>query len=138
MALWPMSRKSRQPYRANRSNSSPAPAVRARVAAAASAASSSQASIAAANAARALRAGGSLPSAAGFIRQRLSLFAWACDPLKLFTAHRSGSQRSAGGPARLARWAEWTTSTAWNLNPTVGRGGTFRTPASSRAASTSW
>ena len=36
---------------------------------------------------------------------------------------------------RLARCAELTTSTAWNLNPTLGRGWTLRTPASSSAAS---
>ena len=36
-------------------------------------------------------------------------------------AQNSGSQRSLSGPARLARWAELTTSTAWNLNPTRPR-----------------
>src|SRR3954467_9437972 len=48
-----------------------------------------------------------------------------------------GSQRSVSGEARLAMWAELTTRTAWNLWPTLGRGCTFRTPASSSAASTS-
>jgi len=37
-----------------------------------------------------------------------------------------GSQRSESGDDRLARWAELTTRTEWNLNPT-GRGWIFRT-----------
>jgi hypothetical protein len=61
----------------------------------------------------------------------------ACEPLNESIAQKIGSQRCSSGELMLARWAEFTTSTAWNLNPTLGRGWTLRTPASKSAATTS-
>ena len=93
---------------------------------------------AAVKAARALRGDGSFDSSTGFIRQPfVSLMFWACEFLKLSMAQNSGSHRSLSGPAIAAKCAEFTTSTAWNLNPTFGRGWMFRTPASRSAASAS-
>jgi len=71
------------------------------------------------------------------MRQPLSFRFAACAPLKLSSAQNSGSHRSLSGPASAAWCAEFTTSTAWNLKPTLGRGCTFRTPASRSPASTS-
>ena len=61
----------------------------------------------------------------------------ACESLKKSRAQKIGNQRSLSGEEMLARWAEFTTMTAWNLKPTLGRGSTLRTPARNSAARTS-
>ena len=64
--------------------------------------------------------------------QSPSFTSLACDDLNWSSAQNSGSQRSASAEFWLARWAEFTTSTAWNLKPT-GRGWMLRIPASNTA-----
>src|SRR5690606_13549056 len=74
------------------------------------------------------------------IAAMVQLFSWmsrACEALNSSIAQKMGSQRCSSGDEMLARCAELTTSTAWNLCPTEGRGCTLRTPASCSAAKTS-
>jgi len=76
---------------------------------------------------------GSSPSQRSSASRRLPLTTCTRTPgFAASEARRTSSSRS--GAARLARWAELTTRTAWNLKPT-GRGLMPRTPASIRAAS---
>ena len=84
-------------------------------------------------AARALSLDGTLASSTGPIVQSPSCTLRAWELLNASMAQKMGSQRSRSDEARLARCAEFTTSTAWNLKPT-GRGWMFRTPASMSAA----
>ena len=86
---------------------------------------------------RASWGGGSFDSSTRPMRQPLSFAVAACEPLKWSSAQKLGSQRSASGEEMLARWAELTTRTAWNLKPTEVRGSTLRTPARSRPARSS-
>src|SRR6266849_5634884 len=80
----------------------------------------------------ALGAGGTVFSSTGAIRQPLSRSSCACEVLNSSSAQNMGSQRSLSGEERLVMWAEFTTMTAWNLNPTLGRGCTLRTAARTR------
>src|SRR6185436_2285022 len=98
--------------------------VRAKPATEVSAASTSQLSIAVVNASRAFKVG-TFDSSTGFIRQPFDSFGFwfcACELLNLSSAQNNGNQRSLSGPAIAAWCAEFTASTAWNLNPTAGRG----------------
>ena len=79
---------------------------------AASAALSSQLSIASMKACLARALDGTLVSSTGAMSQFPSFTFAACEDLNWSIAQKIGSQRSVSGEARLARCAEFTTSTA--------------------------
>ena len=106
IALWPIDRKSRGEYFQSSSVTSSAPAVRTSPATATSAASASQFSIAWMNACLALRAGGTLDSFTGGIRQPLlsmTFLAWAVLEVVESPEDRQPALGVGAGEARQVR-----------------------------------